>query len=147
MARYKVKRVIVRRLAVGADLGEELNKLVRAEGVELGAVSGLGALRKAAVGLFLPERREYRTNKFDEEMEICALTGNVSLKDGEPFVHAHLALSDREGRGFGGHVMPGCEIFVAEVMVWEFEGPRLERKPREECGGLALWAAENVGTE
>jgi predicted DNA-binding protein with PD1-like motif len=147
MARYKVKRVIVRRLAVGADLGEELNKLVRAEGVELGAVSGLGALRKAAVGLFLPERREYRTNKFDEEMEICALTGNVSLKDGEPFVHAHLSLSDREGRGFGGHVMPGCEIFVAEVMVWEFEGPRLERKPREECGGLALWAAENVGTE
>jgi predicted DNA-binding protein with PD1-like motif len=147
MARYKVKRVIVRRLAVGADLGEELNKLVRAEGVELGAVSGLGALRKAAVGLFLPERREYRTNKFDEEMEICALTGNVSLKDGEPFVHAHLSLSDREGRGFGGHVMPGCEIFVAEVMVWEFEGPPLAREPQEECGGLSLWAAENVGTE
>jgi predicted DNA-binding protein with PD1-like motif len=137
----------MRRLAPGADLGEELNKLVRAEGVELGAVSGIGALRKAAVGIFLPAEREYRTNAFDQEMEICALTGNVSLKDGEPFVHAHLALSDREGRGFGGHVMPGCEIFVAEVVVWEFEGPRLERKPQEECGGLALWAAENVGTE
>ena len=137
----------MRRLAPGADLLEELNKLVRAEGIALGAVSGIGALRKAAVGIFLPDVREYKTNSFDEEMEICALTGNVSLKDGEPFVHAHLALSDREGRGFGGHVMPGCEIFVAEVVVWEFDGPRLEREPREECGGLALWAAENVGTE
>jgi len=147
MASMKVKGAIMRRLEVGADLLEELNKLVRAEGVELGAVSGIGALRKAAVGIFLPDKREYKTNTFDEEMEICALTGNVSLKDGEPFVHAHLALSDKEGRGFGGHVMPGCEIFVAEVVVWEFEGPRLERKPREECGGLALWAAENIGTE
>ena len=142
-----VKRVVMRRLVPGGDLLEELNKLVKAEGIELGALSGIGALRKAAVGIFDIEKSEYAVNKFDEEMEICALTGNVSLKDGEPFVHAHLALSDREGRGFGGHVMPGCEIFVAEVVVWEFEGPRLERCPREECGGLALWAAENVGTE
>jgi predicted DNA-binding protein with PD1-like motif len=147
MARTKVKRVIMRRLPLGADLLEELNKLVRAEGVELGAVSGIGALSRAAVGIFIPDKREYKTNTFDEEMEICALTGNVSLKDGEPFVHAHLALSDKEGRGFGGHVMPGCEIFVAEVIVWEFEGPRLERCPQDDCGGLALWAAENVGTE
>jgi predicted DNA-binding protein with PD1-like motif len=147
MAGIKVKGVIVRRLAPGADLLEELNKLARNEGVELGALSGIGALRKAAVGIFLPAEREYKTNTFDEEMEICALTGNVSLKDGEPFVHAHLALSDKEGRGFGGHVMPGCEVFVAEVVLWKFEGTRLERRPREECGGLALWAAENVGKE
>ena len=135
------------RLAVGADLLEELNELVRREGVALGAVSGIGALSRAAVGIFIPDKREYKTNTFDVEMEICALTGNVSLKDGEPFVHAHLALSDKEGRGFGGHIMPGCKIFVAEVIVWEFEGPRLEREPREECGGLALWAADHVGTE
>jgi predicted DNA-binding protein with PD1-like motif len=147
MSGLSVKRVVARRLPPGADLLEELNKLVRAEGIELGALSGIGALRKAAVGIFDAENREYITNNFDEELEICALTGNVSLKEGEPFVHAHLALSDRRGHGFGGHVMPGCEIFVAEVIVWEFEGGRLEREPREECGGLALWAAENIGTE
>jgi predicted DNA-binding protein with PD1-like motif len=147
MGGISVKRVVVLRLAPGGDLLEELNKLVRAERIELGALSGIGALRNAAVGIFDQERREYIVNKFDEELEICALTGNVSLKDGEPFVHAHLALSDREGRGFGGHIMPGCEIFVTEVIVWEFEGGRLERQPREECGGLALWAAENIGKE
>jgi predicted DNA-binding protein with PD1-like motif len=147
MSGLSVKRVVVRRLAPGGDLLEELTKLARAEGVELGALSGIGALRKAAVGIFDVGKKEYLVNKFDGEMEICALTGNVSLKEGEPFVHAHLALSDRQGRAFGGHVMPGCEIFVAEVILWEFEGARLERRPREDCGGLALWAAENIGTE
>ncbi len=147
MNAINVKRVVVRRLVPGADLLEELNKLVKAEGVELGALSGIGALRKAAVGIFDLEKREYIVNEFDEEMEICALTGNVSLKEGEPFVHAHLSLSDREGRGFGGHLMPGCEVFVAEVILWEFEGARLERCPQADCGGLALWAAENIGTE
>jgi len=147
MNAINVKRVVVRRLVPGADLLEELNKLVKVEGIELGALSGIGALRKAAVGIFDLEKREYKVNEFDEEMEICALTGNVSLKEGEPFVHAHLALSDREGRGFGGHLMPGCEVFVAEVILWEFEGARLERCPQADCGGLALWAAENIGTE
>jgi hypothetical protein len=147
MNAINVKRVVVRRLVPGADLLEELSKLVKVEGIELGALSGIGALRKAAVGIFDLEKREYIVNEFDEEMEICALTGNVSLKEGEPFVHAHLALSDREGRGFGGHLMPGCEVFVAEVILWEFEGARLERCPQADCGGLALWAAENIGTE
>ncbi len=147
MNAINVKRVVVRRLVPGADLLEELSKLVKVEGIELGALSGIGALRKAAVGIFDLEKREYKVNEFDEEMEICALTGNVSLKEGEPFVHAHLALSDREGRGFGGHLMAGCEVFVAEVILWEFEGARLERCPQADCGGLALWAAENIGTE
>ena len=147
MNAINVKRVVVRRLVPGADLLEEVNKLVKVEGIELGALSGVGALRKAAVGIFDLEKREYKVSEFDEEMEICALTGNVSLKEGEPFVHAHVALSDREGRGFGGHLMPGCEIFVAEVILWEFEGARLERRPQADCGGLALWAAKNIGTE
>ncbi|NIT35160.1 MAG: DUF296 domain-containing protein [candidate division Zixibacteria bacterium] len=137
----------MRRLVPGGDLLEELNKLVKFEGIGLGALSGIGALKKAAVGIFDVEKQEYIINEFDEEMEICALTGNVSLKEGEPFVHAHLSLSDRQGRAFGGHVMPGCEIFVAEVVLWELEGARLERRPRDDCGGLSLWAAENIGTE
>lgn len=147
MGAISVKRVVMRRLVPGGDLLEELNKLIKFEGIDLGALSGIGALKKAAVGIFDVEKREYIINKFDEEMEICALTGNVSLREGGPFVHAHLSLSDRQGRGFGGHVMPGCEIFVAEVVLWELEGARLERRPRDDCGGLALWAAENIGKE
>jgi len=139
MSDIKLNRVVVRRLAPGADLLAELNRIASEEGIQLGALSGIGALKRAAVGIFLPHTKEYKVNEFDEELEICALTGNISLKDGVPFVHAHLSLSDREGRAFGGHVFPGCVIFVAEVVMWVFDGPRYERFPRQECGGLALW--------
>ncbi len=147
MDAIKITRVVVKRLPPGTDLLAELNRVVAEEKIELGLVSGIGALRKAAVGIFLQDKKEYRTNSFDKEMEICALTGNVSLKEGKPFVHAHLSLSDAEGRAFGGHIMPGCEIFVAEVVVVAFEGPRYERTPQPECGGLWVWARENVGKE
>lgn len=147
MDAINVKRVVMRRLLPGKDLLEELNKLVAFEGIELGALSGIGALRKAAVGAFDTEKKDYVVNRYDYEMEICALTGNVSLKDRKPFVHAHLSLASQEGRAAGGHVMPGCEIFVAEVILWEFEGPKLERFPRDDCYALALWAAEHIGAE
>ena len=143
----KVTRVIIKRLAPDADLLEELTKLVRAEGVRLGIISGIGALKAAAVGMFDQGKREYVTTRWDEEMEICALTGNVSVKDGQPFVHAHLVVSDGRARAFGGHLMPGNKIFVAEVVIVVLEGPELKRVPHEECGGLAVWARANVGVE
>lgn len=145
MEPIKQTRVIIRRLAPGTDLLAELNRIAVEEGVQLGALSGIGALKRASVGIFLPDKKEYKVNEFDEELEICALTGNVSLKDGAPFVHAHLSLSDKEGHAIGGHIFPGCVVFVAEVVIWVFDGPRRERAPREECGGLALWAVENQG--
>ncbi len=147
MGALEAKRVILGRLEPGKDLLEELTNLVVAEKVTVGLVSGIGALRNAAVGMFDQEKREYVTTRFDAEMEICALTGNVSLKQGKPFVHAHLVLSDPAGRAFGGHVMPGCEVFVAEVAITVLPGPPLERTPQEECGGLWVWARRNAGVE
>ncbi len=147
MDAIKVKRVIMRRLEPGKDLLDELNRLVRDEDIRLGAVTGIGALKKAAVGIFDQAKGEYVTRRFDDEVEICALVGNVSLKDGAPFVHAHLTLSDKDLVAYGGHMMPGCVVFVAEVTIWEMEGATLTRAPDAACGGLAVWALENVGTE
>jgi len=142
-----VSRVIIRRLEPGRDLLDELSRVVRENDIRLGLLSGIGALKRAAVGMFEQERRQYRTTTFDEEMELCALAGNVSLKDGAPFCHVHLTLADREGRAFGGHAMPGCIIFVAEVAILALEGPPLARVPHDEAGGLAVWARENAGRE
>ncbi len=147
MAKAAVKRVVVRRLAPGGDLLEELTKLARDENITLGAITGIGALRGAVVGTVSTTSGQYTTTSLSGDLEMCALEGNVSLKDGAPFVHVHVTVADEQGRCFGGHVMPGCEIFVAEVTIWDLEGPALVREPRAECRGLALWAVENVGTE
>ncbi|UCE28086.1 MAG: DUF296 domain-containing protein, partial [Candidatus Coatesbacteria bacterium] len=67
------------------------------------------------------------------------LTGNVSLNEGEPFVHCHLTVADRDGNAFGGHCLPGCEIFVCELAIIELIGDPPIREPKDECGGLAVW--------
>ena len=64
--------------------------------------------------------------------------GNISLKDGEVFVHAHITLADHEGKCHGGHLMPDTNIFAAEYYVQELVGEKLERKHDPETG-LSLW--------
>ncbi len=139
MNSIKIKNIIVRRLRPDADLLEELNTLAQKKNVALGHISGIGALKSAAVGIFVPDEGRYETREFLGELEICHLSGNISLKDGRSFVHAHLVISDRQGRAWGGHLLPGCRIFVAEVVVLSLEGPKRERLPQPELSGLGLW--------
>jgi len=53
-------------------------------------------------------------------------------------VHAHVVLADHDGNCFGGHLMPGAEIFAAEYHIKELTGANLERKDDPETG-LSLW--------
>ncbi len=139
MYELKTGRVFLVRLAPGADLYEAISEAVLESGVRAGLLSGIGALKKAAVGIFDAGKREYRVNHIDRELEICTLTGNVSLKEGEPFVHCHLALADHEGNAFGGHCLPGCKVFVCELAITELTGDAPVREPQDECAGLGLW--------
>jgi predicted DNA-binding protein with PD1-like motif len=145
MNSIKTKNIIIRRLRPGADLLEELHTLARKEGIALGLVSGIGALKSAALGVFLPDESRYETRELMGELEICHLSGNISLKDGKPFVHAHIVISDRQGRAWGGHLLPGCRIFVAEVVILSLEGEKRQRLPQPELSGLALWSLEEDG--
>jgi hypothetical protein len=142
MSPIEVKDVIIRRLRPGADLLEELQNLTICEKIHLGQISGIGALTRATVGIFLPEQGRYQIEKFEGELEICSLTGNISLEDGRPFVHAHIVLSDKQGHAFGGHLFPGCSIFVAEIIILSFKGAKKERLPQSGFSGLALWPLE-----
>jgi len=105
-------------------------------------LSGIGALTRAALGIFLPRESRYEVKEFTGELEICHLAGNVSVKEGKPFVHAHLVISDRDGRAYGGHLLPGCRIFVAEVLLTSLKGKRMERLPHPALAGLSLWPLE-----
>ena len=132
-------KIIMRRLPPGCDLLTEINRIAYEEEIELGIVSGIGALSKAALGIFLQDRNEYKTNFFEQTFELCTQEGKVSFKDGRHVVHIHLVLSDEEGRAIGGHCFEGCEVVVCELVIRELLGEELHRVPQEECSGLSLW--------
>jgi len=131
-------RCLVGRVAHGADLLEELTALCRQKRIRLGRVEAVGAVSSARVYVYDQAAREYRLLAFDRPMEIAALAGNVSLKEGEPMVHAHVVLADADGRAWGGHLAPGTVVFACEYVVQEFTGAALERE-HDAGTGLSLW--------
>jgi predicted DNA-binding protein with PD1-like motif len=72
-------------------------------------------------------------------LEIAACSGNISIKDDSPIVHAHIVLSDENGVATGGHLMPGTVIFAAEASVMELKGQPLVRQV-DSVTGLPLWS-------
>jgi len=135
---YKFKQTVVGQFRLGTDLLEELTRLAQERNIRSGRIQGIGATTHAVVAYYDQTAKKYLPMEFKGGMEILNLHGNISIRDGKPFVHAHLLLGDREGNIFGGHLMPGTKLWACEVFIDEFDGEDLIRG-LEEKTGLFLW--------
>lgn len=141
MAIYKEMKPIktfMGKLEHRADLIAELTKVCVEKNIKLGKVEALGAVKKATIGYYDQDTKTYNFFELDRHLEITNLVGNVSLKDGEPIIHAHITLSDEKGNAFGGHLAAGTEVFACEFCLTSFEGPEFNRGLDEQTG-LPLW--------
>jgi len=132
------KGVIIGRLNDGDDLLEEMTAICRKENIQLGWIGALGAVRKARLAFYNQETHEYQFLLIDQPLEITKLEGNVSLKDGSPFIHAHITLADMTGKGYGGHLAAGTVVFACEFRLEVYDGQGLRRE-FDEATGLPLW--------
>jgi len=121
-----------------ADLLVELESLCVREMISLGRVEAIGAVQRACVAYYDQAVREYRQITLQRHMEIASLIGNVSLKDGQPFVHAHAVFTDEEGRAVGGHLCQGTVVFACEFLLTVLDGPEFTREYDAQTG-LRLW--------
>lgn len=138
MRRFESEGRLIGRLRRGEDLLEALTKLCTESNIRSGWLSGLGAVEKARIGYYDQEKRGYEFLEIGKHLEITNLTGNVSLKEGIPMVHAHITLADSTGAAYGGHLAPGTVVFACELAIEILKGATLERQNDEETG-LALW--------
>lgn len=126
------------RLNHGDDLLEALSQTCQNLKISLGQVSAIGAVQKAVLGYYHQEQKVYQTIHLDKHMEIVQLTGNISLKESIPFVHAHITLADDSGHTYGGHLFPGTIIFACEIFIHQFQGHAFHRT-LDATTGLPLW--------
>lgn len=139
MSSYRTKRTILGQLPYGSDLYEGLSQIVRREKIRLGRVQAIGATTHAVVAYYDQNTKKYNPLEFPGGMEILSLSGNVSIRDGAPFVHVHILLGDPKGNVVGGHLLPGTVLFACEVSIEELEGEELSRT-HDERTGLHLWS-------
>jgi predicted DNA-binding protein with PD1-like motif len=131
-------RAFVGRLEAGDDLVEEIEHLAAEYEVKAAWVSVIGAVRHASFAYYDQEDRRYIELDSDDHHELFGFVGNISVRDGRAFLHAHAGFAARHGGTVAGHLLPGCEVFVAEVTIREMTGVELTRTP-DEVTGLSLW--------
>ena len=120
-----------------AEIVASITNLAERLGIEAGAVAAIGALKRAEIGYYDQGAHEYRAIEIDRPVEISSLTGNISIRDGKPFLHAHATLADFEGNVKGGHLSSGT-VFAAEVYIQELVGRPPVRR-HDPTTDLFLW--------
>lgn len=136
----KTGRTFIGRFLMGSDLLAALTDLAQQQHIQAATFSLLGSVSSMAYAYYNQVTQKYIHHiRPDERWEIIVCHGNISRKDSQPFVHAHILYADQEGHSLGGHLIAGNKIFAAEYFVQEWDDVALERQSDKETG-LALWA-------
>jgi predicted DNA-binding protein with PD1-like motif len=97
-----------------------LTRFAREQKIQGAQLTALGAFRQSTVGFFDLAAKDYRRIRFDEQMEVLALTGNIGVKnEDEPALHAHVVLGRADGSAPGGHLLEATVRPTLEVIVTE----------------------------
>ena len=131
-------RTFVGRLATGTDVAEEIERTCAEQGILAAEVTVLGAVSHAAYAYYQHDEQRYLELSSDEHSELSGWVGNVSMRDGKPFLHAHCTFASATGETVSGHLLHGTIAFVAEVIITEWTDISLVRT-HDETTGLALW--------
>jgi uncharacterized protein len=129
------------RLPHGADLLEAITNTFRERGVRKASFTLIGALTHCIMGYYDPVARRYESREFPGNWEIVSCMGNVSEKDNDIFVHAHIVIAGEDYQCMGGHLMPGSSIFAAELYATSVPGT-VPVRAFDEPTGLALWSGQ-----
>ena len=119
--------MIICGLSHGEDLLAAIENAATRAGVRSGVFILIGALKKARFGFYLEEGR-FEPIEIERNLDITSCIGNLADEDGRLVIHAHMTVSDSEGKVYGGHVLAGCRIWIrAELVIFPTEGAQLKR--------------------
>ena len=117
------------RLEDGDDIMASLRRFVEAQDLQAGLVEGIGSLKRVRLGYYDFEKtRKYTWKVFEEDMEILALTGNVSVKDDGTYLpHVHVSLGRKDFTVLGGHLDDGSIANMVEIFIRQLPGRLTKR--------------------
>jgi len=134
----KPEKHYIGRLPHQKDLITAIQDFCRNTRIKTAWFSVIGAVSSATLGYYDQKQMVYVTTKTDRHLEIVSCSGNISPKEGAPFVHAHAVMADEKGNTVGGHLFSETIVFAGELHIQSFSGVVLERDYDSQTG-LMLW--------
>jgi uncharacterized protein len=103
----------------GDEFMSELQRFAEQHALDASHFTGIGAFSDAVVGFFDREKMDYLKIPVKEQVEVLALTGNITLSEEGYKVHAHAVLGKPDASAIGGHMLeahvwPTLEVIVEE---------------------------------
>ena len=127
------------------DKDEYINKslllIANNEKIKSGWIHGIGAIYDVEIGYFDIDKKDYVKRKFDKHYELLSLSGNISIKQKESFVHTHITFSDTDYKVIGGHLFD-AKIAAAGEFLIDSSDCEIKRAYNKDIG-LHLWCMEN----
>jgi len=124
-------------LPKGADINIFLKEFAIKNNIQTASLNFIGSLEQVSLGFYDQTTRKYNKKDFFTPFEIVSGTGNISLKDGEVFIHSHVILSDKNYQVIGGHLF-NSKVFAGEYVIYELPELLLKRN-FDKTTGLSLW--------
>ena len=129
----KVNDKIFVSLQTGDLINESMRKIAVEENISNAWINGIGAIDNVEVGYMDVKNKKYKKRNFDEHYELLSLIGNITYKDGEPFVHTHVTFSNTEYNVFGGHLFD-AKITATGEIVLSLADSKIDREYNENVG-------------
>jgi uncharacterized protein len=127
----------------GEELIRSLIRFARRQSIEAATLTGLGAVESVELGYYDLDKQDYDRRRFDEELEACALSGNLSMVDGEPFPHIHGVFGRANFATVGGHVFDAVASISLELTITT-SPITITRGPVDFCNLQLLELSEDV---
>jgi len=100
---------------------DTLTSFCKDQSITNAKISGIGAVKQSEIGAYDTIGKEYIRKQFPDVWELVSYEGNVTLKDGDPFVHGHVVLSNHDMKTIGGHLFEMTVAAVGEFFLRKFD--------------------------
>jgi predicted DNA-binding protein with PD1-like motif len=124
------------RLYTGEEIVATATEFARAQSIDAGEVSAIGAAYDVVLGYFDRATKQYERHAVEGEVEIVSLLGNLAIKEGQPFAHLHAAVAGRDFRPYAGHLFEGKAGATCEIVIRPMKG--YAQRTKDEATGLFL---------
>ena len=120
-------------LKSGAELPDAILSIAAKEKLSTAGLSAIGGVRRLSLSYFNHGTKKYEEHQFDEFMEVTSLIGNITMKDGKPYLHAHGNFGRRDLSVVGGHITSAIVFPLLEVVMTRTSN-RAQRRFDESAG-------------
>ena len=114
-------------LKPGSEVPDDILAIAGKEGITTALVEAIGGVEELRLAYFNHEAKKYEEHRYREFLEVTSILGNITLKDGMPFLHAHGTFGRKDLSALTGHIEAAKVFPLLEVVITPTKNKALRR--------------------